>query len=171
VLTAGAWSGELLGKKTLGIPVKPMRGQMLLYQLPPGTLQHLLYHDDFYLIPRCDGHILAGSTVEDVGFDKSTTPQAAADLHRKAAGLLPQLADATVIKHWSGLRPGSPDNVPIIAGHPDFDNLYLNTGHFRYGVTMAPASAEILAAKVCGETLPAWADDYMFPATTMNRTS
>jgi glycine oxidase len=171
VLTAGAWSGELLGKKTLGIPVKPMRGQMLLYQLPPGTLQHLLYHDDFYLIPRRDGNILAGSTVEDVGFDKSTTTAAAADLHHKASRLLPALAKAPVIKHWSGLRPGSPENVPIIASHPDFDNLYLNTGHFRYGVTMAPSSAEILAAKVCGDALPVWVDDYMFPSTTMNRMS
>ncbi|HQR61143.1 MAG TPA: FAD-dependent oxidoreductase [Methylophilaceae bacterium] len=163
VLTAGAWSTGLLGVKAKAIQVKPMRGQMLLYQLPPGTLQHLLYHDDFYLIPRRDGHILAGSTVEDVGFDKSTTAAAAADLHRKAGRLLPALADAPIIKHWSGLRPGSPDNIPVIARHPDFDNLYLNTGHFRYGITMAPASAEILAAQVGGETLPAWADDYAFP--------
>ncbi|MEZ0236788.1 MAG: FAD-dependent oxidoreductase, partial [Methylophilaceae bacterium] len=60
------------------------------------------------------------------------------------------LADAPVIRHWSGLRPGSPDNIPTIGRHPDFDNLYLNTGHFRYGVTMAPASAEVLSKVVCG---------------------
>lgn len=145
VLTAGAWSGGLLGEHALDIELKPMRGQMLLYQLAPGVLGHILYRDDFYLIPRLDGHILAGSTVEDAGFDKATTPGAATGLQRKAVALLPQLAGAPVVRHWSGLRPGSPDNVPVIARHPAFDNLWLNTGHFRYGVTMAPASARILA--------------------------
>jgi glycine oxidase len=143
VVTAGAWSHNLLGEHAQPVPVKPMRGQMLLYRLEVGALSTILYRNDFYLIPRRDGHILAGSTVEDVGFDKSTTEDAARDLARKARELLPQLADAPVIRHWSGLRPGSPDNIPMIGRHPDFDNLYLNTGHFRYGVTMAPASAEI----------------------------
>lgn len=151
VLTAGAWSRNLLGTHAMSIQIKPMRGQMLLYRLAPGTLPSIMYHDDFYLIPRRDGHILAGSTVEDVGFDKSTTPEAAAELAAKARALLPQLEHAPVLKHWSGLRPGSPDNLPVIARHLEFDNLYLNAGHFRYGVTMAPASAEILARLVCGE--------------------
>src|SRR5512139_3946501 len=112
---------------------KPMRGQMLLYRLAEQPLSHILYREDFYLIPRLDGHILAGSTVEDVGFDKSTTQDAAAELAAKACALLPELARAPLVKHWSGLRPGSPDNLPVIARHPQFDNLYLNTGHFRYG--------------------------------------
>ncbi len=144
VITAGAWSKGLLGQHAPAVELKPMRGQMLLYQLPAGTLEHIIFRDDFYLIPRRDGHILAGSTVEDVGFDKSTTPQAAADLQRKAAECLPQLRHAPLIKHWSGLRPGSPDNIPLIGRHATLQNLWLNTGHFRYGVTMAPASAEIL---------------------------
>lgn len=165
VLTAGAWSQSLLGAHILSLQIKPMRGQMLLYRLAPGTLPHILYHQDFYLIPRRDGHILAGSTVEDVGFDKSTTPRVATDLAAKAAALLPQLADAPVIKHWCGLRPGSPDNVPVIAKHPEFDNLYLNAGHFRYGVTMAPASAEILASLICGETPPLDATPYTLHAS------
>ena len=164
VVTAGAWSSGLLGRRQPRVEVKPMRGQMLLFRLPPGRLTHILYHEDFYLIPRNDGHILAGSTVEDAGFDKSTTAQAAADLHRKAVSLLPELTDAPVIKHWSGLRPGSPDNIPIIARHPTYENLYLNSGHFRYGVTMAPASAEILAAQIHGEPLPPWSQAYGMPA-------
>lgn len=151
VVTAGAWSRQLLGPHALPIDLKPMRGQMLLYRLPVDTLQTIVYREDFYLIPRRDGHILAGSTVEDVGFDKSTTQEAASELAAKAHALLPQLKDAPVIRHWSGLRPGSPDNLPVIARHPHFDNLYLNTGHFRYGVTMAPASAEMLADLVCGK--------------------
>jgi glycine oxidase len=144
VITAGAWSQSLLGNHALDMTLKPMRGQMLLYQLPAGTLQEIVYCDDFYLIPRRDGHILAGSTVEDKGFNKSTTTQAAQDLHLKAARLLPALANQQAIQHWSGLRPGSPDNIPIISRHPTLENVWLNTGHFRYGVTMAPASAEVL---------------------------
>lgn len=144
VIAAGAWSKNLLAEHAPNVALKPIRGQMLLYQLPVGTLEHIIYREDFYLIPRQDGHILAGSTVEDVGFDKSTTQQAAGELHRKAGECLPQLRHATPIKHWSGLRPGSPDNIPLIGQHATLNNLWLNTGHFRYGVTMAPASAERL---------------------------
>jgi len=163
VLTAGAWSRNLLGAQALYLQVKPIRGQMLLYKLEPGVLLNMIYHEDFYLIPRRDGHIIAGSTVEDVGFDKSTTQEAAAHLAAKAANLLPQLARAPVIQHWSGLRPGSPDNIPVIARHPRFDNLYLNTGHFRYGVTMAPSSADMLAALMSDETPSLDAAAYAFP--------
>ncbi len=151
VVTAGAWSKTLLGEHGKNLDMKPMRGQMLLYRTAPDTLDHIQYREDFYLIPRLDGHILAGSTVEDVGFDKSTTADTAAALAKKAIRVLPALAEASVVKHWSGLRPGSADNIPVIDRHPQFDNLYLNTGHFRYGVTMAPESAELLAALICGE--------------------
>lgn len=145
VVAAGAWSQQMLGGLAANLRVSPMRGQMLLYWLAPGTLREIMYHEDFYLIPRRDGHILAGSTVEDVGFDKTTTQEAALDLHRKAVALLPALHRQAPVKHWSGLRPGSPDNIPTIGRHPELENLWLNTGHFRYGVTMAPASAEKLA--------------------------
>jgi glycine oxidase len=148
VVTAGAWSKQILGSFALDIELKPMRGQMLLFKLAPGILQEILYRADFYLIPRQDGHILAGSTIEDVGYDKSTTPQAAADLYHKAVKLLPALANAVPVKHWSGLRPGSPGNIPVIARHPALENLWLNTGHFRYGVTMAPASANMLVSNM-----------------------
>jgi glycine oxidase len=148
VITAGAWSKPLLGAYALDLDLKPMRGQMLLYKLPAGALQHILYCDDFYLIPRRDGHVLAGSTVEDVGYDKSTTPQVAIDLHNKAIKLLPALAGEKILAHWSGLRPGTPDNIPFIARHAALENLWLNTGHFRYGVTMATSSAQMLAQKM-----------------------
>jgi glycine oxidase len=145
IITAGAWSQTMLGVHAANLRVSPMRGQMLLYQLAPGTLEQIVYREDFYLIPRRDGHILAGSTVEDVGFDKTTTRQAALDLHQKAVALLPALHGQTAIRHWAGLRPGSSDNIPTIGRHSELENLWLNTGHFRYGVTMAPASAEKLA--------------------------
>lgn len=163
VLTAGAWSRQLLGPHALELQHKPMRGQMLLYRLPAPVLTHILYHEDFYLIQRRDGFLLAGSTVEDVGFDKSTTAEVATRLHAHALALLPALRDQAPLRHWSGLRPGAPDNLPVIARHPAFDNLYLNTGHFRYGVTMAPASAEILARLVCAEPPRDSAFTYPYP--------
>jgi glycine oxidase len=145
ILTTGAWAG--LGLSGLaGVPqTRPVRGQMLLFKLEPGTLDTILYRRSLYLIPRRDGHILVGSTLEDVGFDKSTTAETRRSLQADAASLLPQLAEMQPLQHWAGLRPGSPDNIPVIDRHPDFDNVYVNTGHFRYGVTMAPASSELLA--------------------------
>ena len=165
VVTAGAWSKQLLGAHALGLDIRPMRGQMLLYRLPLGTLEHMVYREGFYLIPRRDGHILAGSTVEDVGFDKNTTSEVATELQRKACELLPQLAGMAPLRHWSGLRPGSPRNIPVIARHPQFDNLWLNAGHFRYGVTMAPASAELLK-RLMLDGLES-SGDYSFPGKSL----
>jgi len=145
VLTAGAWSGLLLGDQQ-PLPIKPMRGQMLLYAQPPQQkLTHIVFREGFYMVPRRDGLILAGSCLEDVGFDHAVTDDMGNQLAAKAAALLPELADAPILAHWSGFRPGSPDNVPTIAAHPRYKNLYINSGHFRYGLTMAPASAELLA--------------------------
>lgn len=145
VVTSGAWSFELLKETAANIQIKPMRGQILLYQLPKQTLQHIVYQDGFYLVPRRDGFLLAGSTLEDVGFDTGVTENAKQEIKTKAEALMPELKHAEIHKHWSGLRPGAPDNVPTIGQHPTIKNLYLNTGHFRYGVTMAPASAKMLA--------------------------
>ena len=150
IVTAGAWSQTVLGELAPHWPIKPMRGQMLLFRAAPGTLNHVILQQGIYLIPRRDGHILAGSTVEDVGFDKATTVTAYDMLHAAALALLPALKDAPVIMHWSGLRPGSVDNIPTIARHPQIENLYANTGHFRYGVTMAPASARLLVSLIVG---------------------
>jgi len=152
VLATGAWSG--LGLPGLrGVPnLRPIRGQMLLFRLEPGALDTILYRNGLYLIPRRDGHVLVGSTLEDAGFDKSTDDTTRQRLHAEAAGLLPVLADAQPVRHWAGLRPGSPDNIPVIDRHPDFDNVFVNTGHFRYGVTMAPAAAELLLDLMEGVT-------------------
>ena len=144
VLATGAWAGIGLPGLTGAPNVRPIRGQMLLFKLEPGVLDTILYRNGLYLIPRRDGHVLAGSTVEDAGFDKSTDITTRQRLHAEAAALLPVLGSVQPIRHWTGLRPGSPDNIPVIDRHPDFDNVFVNTGHYRYGVTMAPASAELL---------------------------
>lgn len=144
IVTAGAWSRQLLGKYALQLDIKPVRGQMLLFKFDAPPIKHILLQEGLYLIPRRDGHLLVGSTLEDVGFDKSTTTEAKISLQQRASRLLPVLKDMQPVLHWSGLRPGSPGNIPTMDRHPELENLYINTGHFRYGVTMAPASAEIM---------------------------
>jgi len=148
IVTSGAWSFDLLKQTALSLEIKPMRGQMLLYQLSQPVLDHIIYRDGFYMVPRKDGYLLAGSTLEDVGFDTGVTEAMRVEMQAKAEAILPQLKDAPMVKHWSGLRPGTPHNIPTIGQHPHISNLYLNTGHFRYGVTMAPASAKRLVALV-----------------------
>ena len=154
VVTSGAWSFELLKDTAAGLIIKPMRGQILLYDLTHQPVSdfpvNIIYQDGFYFVPRRDGYLLAGSTLEDVGFDARTTEDVKQQLKTKAESILPMLKGMPIHKHWSGLRPGTPDNLPTIAAHPDIENFYLNTGHFRYGLTMAPASAERVVELMLG---------------------
>lgn len=145
VVAAGAWSGELLASLGLELPVKPMKGQMILYKCAEDFLPRMVMADGRYAIPRRDGHILVGSTLEDVGFDKTPTGEALESLKASAEALLPALAGAEVVKQWAGLRPGSPEGIPYIGPVPGFEGLWLNCGHFRNGLVLAPASCELLA--------------------------
>ena len=149
VVTSGAWSFDLLKDTAAGLHIKPMRGQILLYENVKESPKNIIYQNGFYLVPRLDGLLLAGSTLEDVGFDTRTTIEVKQALQTKAESIMPSLKHAAIRKHWSGLRPGTPDNLPTIAAHPSIKNLYLNTGHFRYGLTMAPASAARVANLIC----------------------
>ncbi|MEK7322844.1 MAG: FAD-dependent oxidoreductase, partial [Pseudomonadota bacterium] len=112
VVAAGAWSAALLGPVAGGWDIAPVRGQMLLFKAPPDLVRHIVLADGHYLVPRRDGRILAGSTLEYVGFDKSTTPAAYRNLHAAALRLVARLADCPVERLWAGLRPGSPEGVP-----------------------------------------------------------
>jgi glycine oxidase len=151
-VATGAWSGIAL-PGLAGVPnIRPIRGQMLLFKLAPGMLDTILYRKGLYLIPRRDGHVLVGSTLEDAGFDKATDDATRQRLQAAATELLPALAGQAPVQHWAGLRPGSPDNLPVIDRHPDFDNVFVNVGHYRYGVTLAPASAELLVDLMEGNT-------------------
>ncbi len=145
VLAGGAWSAELLEPLGQHLEVMPVRGQMLLFRGQPGLVRHIVMAGSHYLIPRRDGRILAGSTVERVGFEKSTTPAARAELQQAALELIPALADCAIEQQWAGLRPGSPAGIPFIGPHPAIRDLYVNAGHFRNGLVLGPASACLLA--------------------------
>jgi glycine oxidase len=145
VLTAGAWSGELLATLGLELPVEPVKGQMILFKCAADFLPSMVLAKGRYAIPRKDGHILVGSTLEHCGFDKTPTDEALASLKASAIELLPALADAEVVGHWAGLRPGSPDGVPFIGPVPGHEGLWLNCGHYRNGLVLAPASCQLLS--------------------------
>lgn len=147
VICGGAWSSGLLHRLgvQMTVPVRPVRGQMLLYRLAPGTLPCMVMANGRYLIPRRDGHVLCGSTLEETGFDNSTTEEARVSLMQSATQLLPQLEGVEPVAHWAGLRPGSPNGIPFIGRIPERDNLWINAGHFRNGLVLAPASARLLA--------------------------
>jgi len=152
VVAGGAWSAALLQETGIELPVAPVRGQMIQFQTPSGLLQHIVLHREHYLIPRKDGLVLAGSTLEHTGFDKAVTTQAREQLLRWAQALVPALVDVPVVRQWAGLRPGTPHGVPIIDEHPGIRGLYINAGHFRNGVAMAPASAQLLVDRMRQQT-------------------
>lgn len=150
VLTAGAWSGELLASLGLNLPVEPVKGQMILYKCATDFLPSMVLAKGRYAIPRRDGHVLVGSTLEHAGFDKTPTEDALESLKASAVELLPALADATPVAHWAGLRPGSPEGVPYIGEVPGWQGLWLNCGHYRNGLVLAPASCQLFADLLLG---------------------
>jgi glycine oxidase len=153
VVAAGAWSGRLLEGLGVDLPVKPVRGQMLWYQLGADQVGRVLIRNGKYLVPRQEGVVLVGSTLEEeAGFDTSTTAEARALLEAAAAAIVPLLATLPVQGHWAGLRPGAPDGVPYIGAVPELPGLWLNTGHYRNGVNLGPASAALLADLMAGRT-------------------
>lgn len=143
VLAAGPWTGPLSSRLSHSIDTPPMRGQMIAYH--SNLLRHAVWAEDGYLVPKPRGFIFAGATVEDVGFRKATSVRGLASLRRMAAGLVPALRRAEVASAWAGLRPGSPDGMPVIGRLPGKDNVYIATGHFRNGVLLAPITGRLVA--------------------------
>lgn len=156
IVAAGAWTRQLTQKlfptAMKKLQIAPVKGQMLLFQAQPDTLSHIILDDDHYLIPRRDGKILVGSSVEYTDFDKETTEQTKNKLKTFAFELFPALKEFFLIAHWAGLRPGTEHGVPYIDNHPEIENLSINAGHFRNGLTMAPASAQLMADLILKRT-------------------
>ncbi len=139
---AGAWSGQI---PPHAFPTRPVKGQMLCLAMPSRTLlKHVIRSPEAYLIPRSDGRLLVGATVEEAGFDKRTDPATIQRLHRAALNLVPQLSNAKILEDWAGLRPGTPDALPIL-GHTATPGYYVATGHFRDGILLAPITAQVMA--------------------------
>lgn len=146
VLAAGAWA-SLIDIEGLGpsFAVKPIRGQMIAYAGQAGRIRHVIYSDRGYVVPRADGRILVGATVEDAGFDKHLTEGGIKSLRDAAAEISPLILDTEPAEKWAGLRPYAADGLPVLGPIPGIDGLTIATGHFRNGILLSPITAQLIA--------------------------
>jgi glycine oxidase len=149
-ITAGAWSGRLAGSIGVQIPVRPIRGQMVLLENPQPALRHIVNVGKRYLVPRRDGRVLVGSTEEDVGFDKASTDEGIEGLLCFARTLIPAWQAAPVERTWAGLRPATSDEKPYLGRAPALNNLFVAAGHFRSGIYLSPATAMVMGELIRG---------------------
>ncbi len=144
---AGAWAGQVPPHQ---FPTRPVKGQMLsLAGTSRDLLRHVIRTPEIYLVPRSDGRILAGATVEEAGYNKRTDADTIQRMHQAAIRLVPALAQARMLEAWAGLRPGSPDNLPILGATPT-SGYFVATGHFRDGILLTPVTAQVMAQVVAG---------------------
>lgn len=151
--TAGAWTGLLLKRLGIATGIMPIRGQMILFRCESASapIIRIINEGSRYLVPRDDGRVLAGSTEEEVGFDKRTTDEAIDDLADFARELVPALREAKIEKTWAGLRPGSFDGLPYLGRLPGLNNAYIAAGHFRSGLFLSTATAVVMSQLIRGE--------------------
>jgi len=149
---AGAWAGQIgAGQLGAAIPTRPVKGQMLCLAVDErGSVRHVVRTPDVYLIPRSDGRLVVGATQEEAGFDKQVVPETIQRLQQAAIDLVPGLSDAPVLESWAGLRPGTPDKLPIL-GRASLPGYFVATGHFRDGILLAPVTARVMGQLICGE--------------------
>ena len=172
VLAAGCWSPGLTSRLALNLPGKPIRGQMLLLRLQrPGPVQ-IRHAFPYYIVTRRDGRALVGATVEDVGFARGTTSAARSALEAAARRLAPDLLEgAEVERFWSGLRPRGSTELPVIGRAEEPRNLWIATGHYRSGLQLAPATAELIAMGMRGDLPPEWAESFAPTAFAVSQES
>ena len=145
LVAGGAWSAELLKHYQNTPDISPVKGQMVLFKGEKNKLNRILLAENRYLIPRKDGRIVCGSTIEHTGFDKQISQQVKVELSESAKEIFPELAGMEVEHHWAGLRPGSPNGDPYIGQQKEVEGLYINAGHYRNGVILGIGSAQRIA--------------------------
>jgi len=145
VLAAGSWTGAFARQVGVTLPVRPVRGQMLAFADSALTLRHIVWGEAAYLVPKANGFLFVGATVEDVGFRSATTVRGQRGLQRGARGLVPSLAHGEIVSSWAGLRPGSPDGLPLLGPVPGWEGLSVASGHFRNGILLSPITGRLMA--------------------------
>ncbi|GAB7387200.1 glycine oxidase ThiO [Bacillaceae bacterium] len=151
VLAAGAWSGTLAARLGIGLPVKPLKGEMFAFESRPAVCEHTLFMNGCYLVPKRDGTIFVGATEVDAGYDKTVTIEGLRGLMERAGELLPMARLCRFNRAWAGLRPFSADGLPFIGRHQAAANLVIATGHHRNGILLSPITGEIVAALITGK--------------------
>jgi glycine oxidase len=144
-ISAGCWSGLLLARLGVPIAVKPIRGQIVLLSMPEMILRGIVYVGPHYLVPRDDGRILVGSTLEDAGFNRQTTSAVIQELLDFALAWVPALRGAEFERCWAGLRPATGDGLPFLGRLPELDNAFIAAGHYRSGLVLSCATAVVMA--------------------------
>lgn len=160
---AGAWASQIgcdasggtgvppVQTGQISIPTRPVKGQMLCVAMPEkGLVRHVVRTPDVYLIPRSNGHMVIGATQEEAGFDKQTVPETLQKLRHAAINLVPRLVEAKVLEVWAGLRPGTPDKLPIL-GETSTPGYFVATGHFRDGILLAPITARVMGQLITSQ--------------------
>ena len=168
VLSTGAWSQHWAEQLQLDIPVQPVHGQMLLFKTPQHWLPSMCMNKVMYLIPRVDGHVVCGSSMQNCGFDTTVHKATEQNILSACLEMVPELASFPIIKQWAGLRPSSPTGVPYIGKMPQLDNLWANFGHFRNGLCMGPASARLLRQLILQQ--PTFIDPAAYSSTRLSPT-
>ncbi len=148
-LATGAWSALIqIGDAPPPFQIVPVRGQMICLQPAMPLFKHVIYSRRGYIVPRRDGRVLAGSTSEKTGFEKSVTPEAFAFLQTMAGEISPFLGGLAVTDHWSGLRPCAEDGMPILGILDGIDDLFIATAHYRNGILLAPITAKLISKRM-----------------------
>ena len=147
IIAAGSWSGTIRGLPRT-VPTHPVHGQLLAVQLGPSDLTRVIHTPRVYVVPRRDGRMILGATTESIGFRKSVSPEGTKAILEAASQAVPALAEAGIVESWSGLRPGTPDELPILGPDPEVAGLHYATGHYRNGILLAPITGQLIAESI-----------------------
>ncbi|MDX6530772.1 MAG: glycine oxidase [Blastocatellia bacterium] len=160
VLAAGAWNSLIDAPGLPSIQIEPVRGQMLCFAASPQIARHVIYSSRGYLVPRRDGRVLAGSTAEQVGFDKSMTDEGVATIKSMAIEIAPGIAALPLIDSWAGFRPRAKDGLPVLGPSVQIEGLFYATGHYRNGILLAPITGKVIADAIVDGVMPASLDSF-----------
>jgi glycine oxidase len=157
VIAAGAWSGMIEGLPR-PLPIRPVKGQMFAVDARGSStartgelpIQRTIYSSACYILPRDDGRLLVGATMEEVGFHDGATPRGMSHLMNAAIGVVPAIAEMPLLETWAGFRPASPDGLPVLGADPTTSGLVYATGHFRNGILLTPITASCIADIITG---------------------
>jgi glycine oxidase len=149
ILATGAWTSLIkIADVVLPVSVRPIRGQMISFGTGVRTIRRVIYSPRGYVVPRADGRVLVGATVEDVGFDKGTTADCIESLRNAGVEIAPALGTRDVAEQWAGLRPFATDGLPVLGDIPGYENAFIATAHYRNGILLAPRTAQVISDRI-----------------------
>jgi glycine oxidase len=154
VVASGAWTAFITSNREIPrVPIEPIRGQMISLASNPRLAQHVIYSPRGYIVPRLDGRLLAGTTTEHAGFDKSVTAFGVHAILSQALEISPAIAALPLVDSWAGLRPRAEDSLPVLGPCAEIEGLFYATGHYRNGILLAPITGELIADAIADNSI------------------